>query len=217
MNQNDRHYRWYDHFFSSAQKCLQAVNVPSPATTRRNNPSINIPEQPLSLSEKNLSSSLMRVNHVGEVCAQALYIAQSFTATEKSLRDSFEQAATEEIDHLHWCQERLTELGSHHSYLNPLWFMGSLMIGACAGLAGSGYSLGFLAETEQQVFDHLASHLEKLPQNDEKSRAIVKQMQIDEKKHATTAVELGAKELPFSVKIMMRSFAKIMTSVAYYV
>jgi ubiquinone biosynthesis monooxygenase Coq7 len=182
----------------------------------RRNPAEGLPEN-LSSAEKKQSGRLMRINHTGEICAQALYIGQSFTATRHELRETFSAAAQEESDHLHWCQERLQELDSHHSYLDPLWYTGSLAIGVFAGLCGDKWSLGFLAETEKQVFDHLTQHLDKLPAHDEKSRQILQQMRIDEAKHADTAVALGAHTLPLPIKFGMQCMAKVMTTVTYYV
>lgn len=217
MNHYDRHYRWHDLLLSGVQKCLNTLGNVSTATPSRPTPNTTTSDVILTTEERQRSARLMRVNHVGEICAQALYIGQSFTARRPILREAFEQAAQEEFDHLLWCEERLTELGSHKSYLNPLWFTGSLFIGTCAGLIGDRFSLGFLAETEQQVYSHLENHLKLLPTTDQKSRAIVAQMQLDEIKHATTAVELGGTELPFPIKTLMRYSSKIMTSIAYYV
>lgn len=216
MENGDRQYSWHDQFFCGLQKCLQTLsNLPVNAAARPT-PEAEV-VYPLSSEEQKKSASLMRINHVGEVCAQALYLGQSFTARRPILREAFEHAAQEESDHLYWCEERLTELNSHKSYLNPLWFTGSLLIGTCAGLISDRFSLGFLAETEQQVFDHLSSHLTKLPTNDQKSRAIITQMQLDEAKHASTAIQLGAMDLPYPVKTLMKLSSKIMTSIAYYV
>jgi ubiquinone biosynthesis monooxygenase Coq7 len=159
----------------------------------------------------------MRVNHSGEVAAQALYQAQGFTARSKSIQVSMQQSAIEEIDHLDWCQERLTELGSHTSFLNPLWYSGSFTIGALAGLLGDKWSLGFVVETENQVVAHLESHLQKLPVQDARSRAILEQMKIDEAHHASVAIESGAAELPEKVKKLMRLCSRVMTSTAYWI
>lgn len=183
----------------------------------RKNPSEDIKDVAMDTKQRQHSAGLMRVNHAGEVCAQALYQGQAFTARHPDTKENMKVAAQEEIDHLLWCKQRLHELGSHTSYFDPLWYVGSLSIGIVAGLAGDEWSLGFVAETERQVVQHLQSHLEKLPEVDEKSRAIVTQMHIDEAKHATMAVESGAKELPLLVKTMMRVTAKVMTTVAYWV
>lgn len=166
------------------------------------------------VEQRKLAASLMRINHVGEVCAQALYQGQALTSRSETVKRKMQEAANEEIDHLNWCHERIEELDDHLSYLNPLWYAGSLGIGVAAGLAGDKWSLGFLAETEHQVAEHLRSHLEKLPESDKKSRAIIEQMIIDETKHADMAIAEGANELPDAVKTAMRSIAKIMTAVA---
>lgn len=161
-----------------------------------------------------LSASLMRVNHVGEVCAQALYQGQALTSRSAEVREKMKEAAAEEIDHLNWCYERIEQLDGRTSLLNPLWYAGSLAIGIGAGLAGDKWSLGFLAETERQVVEHLESHLKRLPEDDIKSRAVVAQMAEDEAKHAGMAIEEGAAELPLPIKGLMKLTAKIMTNVA---
>ena len=159
----------------------------------------------------------MRVNHVGEICAQALYQGQAATAKADSVRQKMQRSAQEENDHLAWTQARVQELMTHTSYLNPVWYVGSLAIGAAAGLAGDRWSLGFLAETERQVVEHLNGHLARLPANDQKSRAIVEQMREDEGRHATVAIEAGAAELPLPVRKLMRLASKFMTSTAYWI
>jgi len=210
-----RHYTWQDKVLNNFLQCIQIIHKvphrPSPAR------SVSETDPPLTREEKKHSAGLMRVNHTGEVCAQALYWGQSVTTRSPALRELFRTAAREEADHLQWCQIRLTELASHASYFNPIWFTGSLLIGTVAGLAGDKWSLGFLAETEQQVFAHLGSHLEKLPPADQKSRAIVAQMQEEEAHHATQAVKHGAATLPLPIQISMRWMAKVMTTVAYYI
>jgi len=188
-----------------------------PCANKRVNPAADIVNPSLEEEEARKAAALMRVNHAGEVCAQALYLGQAITSHGESMRNVLHQSAQEEIDHLAWCQQRLQELNSHTSYLNPLWYMGSLGIGMMAGLAGDKWNLGFLAETEQQVSAHLERHLQKLPVADEKSRAIVKQMQEDEQQHANTAVNLGAHALPKPVQMAMRLASKVMTSVAHRV
>ncbi len=162
--------------------------------------------------ERDLAAGLMRVNHTGEVCAQALYQGQALTARSPRVRQQMSTASAEENDHLAWCEERIQELDSHKSYLNPLWYAGSFTIGALAGLAGDRISLGFLAETERQVVRHLENHLDRLPINDTKSREIVARMRDDEAVHATTAVKAGAVELPDFIKKSMRVAAKVMTT-----
>lgn len=163
---------------------------------------------------RELSASLMRVNHVGEVCAQALYQGQALTSRSIEVREKMNEAAEEEIDHLNWCYQRIEQLGSHTSYLNPFWYFGSFALGLGAGLAGDKWSLGFLAETERQVVQHLESHLTRLPDEDTLSRAIVSQMAEDEAKHAEMAIDNGAAELPGLVKKAMTMTAGLMTQLS---
>lgn len=183
----------------------------------RLNPAENQPQTKLSESESKHSAGLMRINHVGEVCAQALYAGQALTGRQEEVRQKMREAADEEVDHLAWCAERIHELDSHTSYLNPLWFAGSFALGVTAGIIGDRWSLGFVAETENQVVGHLDSHLEKLPSSDRKSRAIVSQMRKDEAKHAAAASAAGGKDLPSLIKFAMTAMSKVMTSVAYWV
>ncbi len=171
----------------------------------------------LSDADRQLSGALMRVNHVGEVCAQALYQAQALTARSPGLRLQMEQAAREEIDHLAWTQQRLEELGDRPSLLNPLWFAGAFGIGLLAGRLGDRVSLGFVIETERQVEQHLAGHLDRLPAEDQRSRAIVGVMKEDEKRHAEQAADAGGMSLPSVVGALMRGAAKLMTTVAHRV
>jgi ubiquinone biosynthesis monooxygenase Coq7 len=171
----------------------------------------------LNADEKALSGALMRVNHVGEVCAQALYAAQALSTSDPLLRQKFLDAGREEGDHLAWTQERLDELGARPSLLNPLWYAGAFGMGLVAGRLGDRVSLGFVQETERQVESHLASHLERLPAGDHASRAIVAQMKADEARHAADAQAAGASELPAPVKNLMRAAAKLMTTVAHRV
>ena len=171
----------------------------------------------LNADEKALSGALMRVNHVGEVCAQALYAAQALSTRDPLLRQKFLDAGREEGDHLAWTQERLDELGARPSLLNPLWYAGAFGMGLVAGRLGDRVSLGFVQETERQVESHLASHLERLPAGDHASRAIVAQMKADEARHAADAQAAGASELPAPVKNLMRAAAKLMTTVAHRV
>ena len=189
----------------------------APAATVRSLPGKQIGEAPLSEQEKRVSAALMRVNHSGEICAQALYQGQALTARNPAAKAALEQAAQEEIEHLSWCETRIRELGSHTSYFNPLLYTGSLAIGAFAGALGDKWNLGFLAETEHQVEAHLARHLDRLPAQDAKSRAIVEQMKQDEARHATTALEHGAAELPAQVKWGMKLSSKLMTKTTYWV
>ena len=161
------------------------------------------------------AGALMRVNHVGEVCAQALYQAQALTARSPLLRVQMQAAAREETDHLAWTQQRLQELGARPSLLNPLWYAGSFLVGLLAGRMGDQASLGFVVETENQVEQHLAGHLDRLPTSDVRSRAIVAQMKVDERRHAEAAVGAGAVDLPLPVRWAMRAAAKVMTATAY--
>lgn len=165
-------------------------------------------------SLKRYAASLMRVNHVGEVCAQALYQGQALTSRSPEVKAKMHAAAEEEIDHLNWCYERIEQLDGRTSYLNPLWYLGSLAIGIGAGIAGDKWSLGFLAETEHQVVAHLNSHLDRLPEEDIVSRSIIKQMAIDEAEHAAMAEDNGAQALPPLVKSLMRASAKVMTTLS---
>ncbi|MEO7115273.1 MAG: 2-polyprenyl-3-methyl-6-methoxy-1,4-benzoquinone monooxygenase [Caldimonas sp.] len=167
--------------------------------------------------ERRRAGALMRVNHVGEVCAQALYVAQSVTTTDPALRRQFEQASADETDHLAWTSDRLAELGAHKSLLNPLWYAGAFGIGLVAGRSGDATSLGFVVETERQVERHLEGHLARLPAADLASRAIVEQMKTDEARHASAAEQAGARRLPLPVRWAMRAAARVMTTTAYYV
>ena len=172
-------------------------------------------ETVLSIGERTHSAGLMRVNHVGEVCAQALYQSQKLIARDEKTRDLLDRAAKEEMDHMAWCEERLKELDSRPSLLNPVWYFGAFGIGLLAGIAGDRWSLGFVAETEKQVERHLDQHLEKLPENDSRSRNIVMQMRQDEIEHGSSALEAGGQELPVPVKTLMSGISKIMTTTAY--
>jgi ubiquinone biosynthesis monooxygenase Coq7 len=162
-------------------------------------------------------AGLMRVNHSGEVCAQALYQGQALTASDPETREAMAHAAAEEVDHLAWCEARLEELDARPSLLNPIWYAGSFGIGAIAGLIGDRWSLGFLAETERQVVDHLQSHLDRLPEEDGRTRRIVEQMQEDEERHGDGATAAGGAELPPPVKSLMSSVARVMTTIAFRV
>lgn len=186
-----------------------------PNITERANPEDAVDEGELSAQEKDLAGRLMRINHSGEVAAQGLYQGQALTAKLPEVKEKMQRAAQEENDHLDWCEQRIHELGTHTSYLNPLWYFGSVAIGATAGLAGDKWSLGFVAETEHQVVRHLASHLNQISENDHKSRAILQQMKEDEGHHATVALEAGAANLPSPVKKFMAITSKIMTKTVY--
>jgi ubiquinone biosynthesis monooxygenase Coq7 len=182
----------------------------------RAHPDANIAETDLSEAQKKQAGALMRVNHTGEVCAQALYSGQSLTAKSAETTAALKQAAHEETEHLAWCESRITQLGSHTSLLNPLFYLGSFSLGVLAGAVGDKWSLGFVEETEKQVGAHLTSHLEKLPQADQKTRKIIEQMQEDEARHANEAKQHGAAELPAPVKFLMKKVSKLMTSSSYY-
>ena len=174
----------------------------------------NAPEAALSDTERKYAAALMRVNHVGEVCAQALYSGQSLTAKNEAVRADMRQAAAEETDHLAWCEQRLNELGGRKSLLNPLWYGGAFTMGLVAGALGDKWNLGFLAETERQVEAHLDGHLQQLPEADARSRAVVEQMKTDEAQHAQTAVNHGAAALPVPVQRAMRFAANVMRNTA---
>ena len=169
----------------------------------------------LDASERKHAAGLMRVNHVGEVCAQALYQSQKLVARNSQIQQMLDHSGQEEMDHLAWCETRLKELGSHTSYLNPFWYAGSFAIGLVAGLAGDQWSLGFVAETEKQVENHLESHLQKLPETDQRSRAIVDQMRMDEIAHGQAALHAGGVSLPEPIQKIMQAMSKLMTTTAY--
>jgi ubiquinone biosynthesis monooxygenase Coq7 len=189
----------------------------APARGARATPGEPLAADALAGEERREAAALMRVNHTGEVCAQALYQGQALTAREPHVRAALERAALEETEHLAWTEERIAELGGGKSVLNPLFYAGSLAMGAASGLLGDRWNLGFLAETEHQVVRHLESHLARLPAGDHKSRAIVRQMRDDEARHATTALAHGGAELPAPVKSAMRLASKVMTETAYRV
>lgn len=180
-------------------------------------PDAGFPDAVLDENEIKLAAALMRVNHSGEICAQALYQGQALTARDPVIQEELQQTANEETEHLAWTSRRVHELGGHLSLLNPLWYGNSLAIGALAGLLGDQWNLGFMAETEHQVAVHLRSHLDKLPEQDIKSRAVVRQMLIDETRHGDIAVQLGGAELPLPIKLAMKVSAKIMTQTAYWI
>ena len=211
-----RHFTPIDQLIKQTDHALRTI-FGKPHTTERPNPSDNIAERELTEAEQKHAAGLMRVNHAGEVSAQALYQGQALTARLEEVRHSMEQAAEEENDHLAWTAQRLYELSSHKSILNPVWYAGSFTIGAVAGLLGDKWSLGFVAETEHQVIQHLEQHLQKLPPDDARSEAVLKQMKIDEAHHATVALESGGAELPRPVKKLMGIMSKTMTSSAYYI
>ena len=205
-----------DRFINGIDQAVRTV-FGSPQVTERPNPATDQPEPELNETQSRQVAALMRINHTGEVCAQALYQGQALTAKLPKVRKSMERAAQEENDHLDWCESRIHDLHSHTSYLNPLWYAGSFALGAAAGVVGDKWSLGFVAETERQVVKHLDSHLAQLPEQDDKSRAILEQMKSDELHHATIALEAGGAELPKPVKKAMAVMSKVMTGTAYYI
>lgn len=204
-----------DRMLSWVGRGLATVASATPAS--RPNPAAPSPDEVLAPQDRHLSAALMRVNHVGEVCAQALYDGQAASTRDPALRDQFRQAALEEGDHLAWTRQRIDELGGRVSVLNPLWYAGAFGLGLLAGRAGDRVSLGFMAETERQVEHHLEGHLQRLPQADQRSRAVVEQMRADEAAHAQTAVRLGGVSLPAPVRAAMRLAAKVMTTTAHYI
>jgi len=197
--------------FDQALKTL----LPGSVTASRPNPAAAKTESELEDSERKHSAGLMRINHTGEVCAQALYQGQALTARLPEVKAQMQQAANEEIDHLSWCENRLSELNSQPSLLNPLWYVMSYGIGAAAGLVGDKWSLGFVAETENQVCEHINEHLATLPEQDEKSRAILERMLIDEGQHATMAENAGAQSLPPPVRQAMTLMSQVMKKTVY--
>jgi len=204
-----------DRLIAEFDRALRAVAGVAHAS--RPSPAERLPEHPVSEEERAHAAALMRVNHVGEVCAQALYQGQALTARQPAARAALEKAAREEEDHLAWSAERIRELGGRPSLLNPLWYAGAFAMGALAGALGDKWNLAFLAETERQVEEHLGGHLEALPQDDQRTRAVVETMRADEARHRASALELGAAELPAPVKRAMRLASKVMTTVAYRV
>ena len=187
------------------------------AHAARPRPDADLEEPALDDASKHHAAALMRINHVGEVCAQALYSGQAITSKNPQIVKALQRAAAEETDHLAWCEARISELGGHKSLLNPLWYAGSFTLGAVAGALGDKWNLGFLAETENQVAAHLQNHLQQLSNADIKTRTIVNQMQQDEAAHASEANALGASELPAPIKAGMKIASKIMTKTAYYI
>ena len=181
----------------------------------RPSPAGSLPDASLADTERAHAAALMRVNHVGEVCAQALYQGQALTARHPANRGALEHAAIEEEDHLVWSAERIEELGGRTSLLNPLWYAGSFVLGAAAGALGDRWNLAFLAETERQVEEHLTGHLERLTSEDRRTRAVVEAMRADEARHRASAIQMGGAELPLPVKLAMRACARVMTTIAY--
>lgn len=206
-----------DNLIINADRALRTLAAGSDMSSARASPALALSEADLSEAERKKSAALMRVNHTGEVCAQALYQGQALTAKLPHVRMEMEKAAAEEIDHLVWCQERIDTLGSHTSYLNPVWYGVSFAIGAGAGLVSDKVSLGFVAATEQQVCQHLQDHLDELPVSDDRSRAVVEQMLEDEARHANTALDAGGYNFPAPVKGLMTLVSKVMTKTSYHI
>lgn len=206
-----------DLLLASADNALRTVLGRHAHHASRPNPAGELPESLHDESARRHAAGLMRVNHAGEIAAQALYQGQAVFARDTRVRESMQESAQEEVDHLAWCEERLAELDSAPSKLAPFWYTGSFAIGAFAGMAGDKWSLGFVAETERQVEAHLDGHLERIPAEDARSRAIIEQMKEDEIRHGNKAVAAGAADLPGPVKRLMRLASKVMTTTAYYV
>jgi len=209
-------FSFSDHLIINIDTAFKTLFSKEERHTQRPTPAKGYKHQVLTAEESKHVAGLMRVNHTGEVCAQALYQGQALTATLAEIREKMNQAADEEIDHLGWCEIRLKELNTHTSYLNPAWYALSLTIGAIAGLAGDKWSLGFVAETEKQVTHHLEEHIKQLPASDLKSLKILQQMAIDETCHAAMALDAGGADLPPVIKFLMHSISKVMTKTSYY-
>jgi len=209
-----RRYSLFDQIIRNADQALRTL-VPGAATAERSSPAQGREYSELSDSERKHAAGLMRINHTGEVCAQALYQGQAMTARLPEVRDAMEEAAAEEVDHLVWCEERINELGSHTSRLNPAFYALSFGMGALAGKVSDKVSLGFVAATEEQVCKHLSQHMSSLPVQDEKSKAVLLQMLEDEARHATTAIEAGGARFPLPVKLGMTALSKVMTKATY--
>lgn len=211
-----RNYSPLDKLFINLDTALRTI-AGKPIITERPNPAAEIDEAPLSPNERDLAGRLMRINHAGEVSAQGLYQGQALTARLPQVRKKMERAALEENDHLDWCEQRARELGTHVSYLNPLWYGGSVAIGALAGLIGDKWSLGFVVETEHQVCRHLEEHMAQLSPEDNKTHAILRQMHDDEARHADMAQAAGGAPFSSPVKAVMQLTSKVMTKTAYWI
>lgn len=203
-----------DQLLAGIDNALRTVAAPVGRSARQN-PAGDIPAADLDPGQRQHSAGLMRVNHAGEIAAQGLYQGHAAVARSPEIEEQMQRAATEELDHLAWCEQRLSELDSRPSRLSPLWYAGSFAIGAASGVLGDRWSLGFIAETENQVCEHLSAHLDRLPERDARSRAIVERMREEEKAHGEDAVNAGAADLPLPIKRLMRLTAKVMTTTAY--
>lgn len=211
-----RQYSFFDRLIGQADNVLRTL-ASDAVQAQRPSPAAPLAEAGLSEAERRQVAGFMRVNHTGEVCAQALYQGQALTAKLPHVREEMKRAAQEEVDHLAWCNERLNALNARPSLLNPLFYVASFGVGAIAGMAGDKWSLGFVAETERQVCEHLQTHLNKLPMNDQRTRALLVQMQQDESEHRDMAIRAGAAELPQPLQQGMRALAKVMTETTYYI
>lgn len=205
-----------DRLLASANNALRTVATPA-GRSARENPAAHIIDADLDARQKRHAAGLMRINHAGEIAAQALYQGHATVARDKTIEAQMQHAADEEFDHLAWCEQRIQELGEDVSKLSPFWYAGAYAIGAASGVLGDKWSLGFIAETERQVCAHLDSHLDSLPEEDVKSRAIVEQMRDEEEEHGDNAIDAGAADLPGPIKHLMRITAKVMTNTAYWV
>lgn len=211
-----RQLSFIDRLICSADQALRTM-VPSESAAKQASPGDQQQQSELSAEQTQHIAGLMRINHSGEVCAQALYQGQALTAKLPDVRTEMEAAAQEEIDHLIWCEQRIKQLGSHTSFLNPAFYAASFTLGAAAGLAGDKWSLGFVAATEEQVCKHLQDHLEQLPEADKKSRAILQQMLADEARHGENALAAGGEPLPEKIKTLMTAMSKVMTTTTYQI
>ncbi|MCG7895589.1 MAG: 2-polyprenyl-3-methyl-6-methoxy-1,4-benzoquinone monooxygenase [Candidatus Thiodiazotropha taylori] len=212
---SERDYKMADHLLMGLDSAVRTL-FGRPLVTERADPAEGIDETELSDEERDLTARLMRINHTGEVCAQALYQGQALTARLPQVREQMERAAQEENDHLAWCEKRLVELDNRKSLLNPFWYASSFMLGAAAGLAGDKWSLGFVAETENQVGAHLDEHINRVPQQDKRTHAVLQQMKTDEAEHAALALKAGGAELPQPIKTAMNLTSKLMTRSVFY-
>jgi ubiquinone biosynthesis monooxygenase Coq7 len=206
-----------DRFLAEVEHALRTAVASSAHAARRPNPAAALPAAELSDAERVQAGRLMRVNHAGEIAAQALYQGQAFMAKSSEARAAMDQSAAEEVDHLAWCEQRLKELDTPASKLDPLWYIGSFALGAMAGLAGDRMSLGFVGETERQVVEHLEGHLKRLPEKDQQSRVILEQMVEDEAQHGAKAQRAGGMPMPAPVRLFMKLTSKVMTETAYWV
>ncbi len=213
---NTRDYSPIDRALIGMDQTLRTL-FGRPPVTERVNPGKAQAEVDLTAQERRHIGCLMRINHTGEICAQALYQGQALTARDTAVRERLERSAHEENDHLAWCEERIKELDGRKSLLNPLWYVGSFAMGSAAGIAGDQWSLGFVVETERQVEDHLDEHITQVPADDHRTRAILEQMKLDEAHHARVAQTAGGAELPEPVKLAMRAVSKLMTHSTYWV